>query len=264
MTKAERSPSGRPDDSMLRRILIASSAGALIVLTVASLVWPPLLHPVKLLIFGRATVDERVDEYGAAARKRLRPHFERARVPYPPSRFALVGLKAEKRLELYAAGDADEFRLIRAYPILAASGVAGPKLREGDNQVPEGVYRIESLNPNSRYHLSLRLNYPNPTDRERAAIDGRTDLGGDIMIHGSDVSSGCLAMGDPAAEELFVLAADAGWSSAKVVMAPFDLRERPPPVDSVSVPWAAELYAEIGEALGPFPALSSRGGPTTR
>lgn len=74
---------------------------------------------------------------------------------------------------------------IKSYPILAASGSIGPKLRESDMQVPEGVYQIESLNPNSQFHLSLRVNYPNEFDREQARIDGRAQLGGDIMIHGS-------------------------------------------------------------------------------
>ena len=69
------------------------------------------------------------------------------------------------------------------YPILAASGVLGPKLREGDKQVPEGIYGAEALNPNSKFHLSIRLNYPNTFDRRMAQSDGRTQLGGDIMIH---------------------------------------------------------------------------------
>src|SRR5690606_33287906 len=99
---------------------------------------------------------------------------------------------------------------VHQYPVLAASGQAGPKLREGDRQVPEGFYAIESLHPNSRFHLALRVNYPNQSDRQRAAEDGRTNLGGDIMIHGSNASVGCLAMGDPAAEDLFVLVADVG------------------------------------------------------
>jgi murein L,D-transpeptidase YafK len=62
--------------------------------------------------------------------------------------------------------------LIHRYPLLAASGVAGPKLRQGDKQVPEGVYGISFLNPNSRYDVSLRVNYPNAFDRQMAAKDG--------------------------------------------------------------------------------------------
>ena len=75
-------------------------------------------------------------------------------------------------------------RLAR-YPIRAASGALGPKLREGDRQVPEGVYDIESLNPNSRFHVALRVGYPNAFDRQMAGREGRTALGGDIMIRAS-------------------------------------------------------------------------------
>jgi len=68
------------------------------------------------------------------------------------------------------------------YRITAASGTAGPKLREGDRQVPEGIYRIVGLNPNSRYHLSMKLDYPNAFDRHQAARDGRARPGSDIFI----------------------------------------------------------------------------------
>src|SRR5579863_7993662 len=91
------------------------------------------------------TVSDRLQEYGPEARARLKPYFEKNQVPYPPTRLTLVGLKEEKTLEVYAAGPNQNLRFIRSYPILAASGVAGPKLREGDLQVPEGIYPIEWL-----------------------------------------------------------------------------------------------------------------------
>ncbi len=71
-------------------------------------------------------------------------------------------LKQERRVELYAQNSVAEssWRFIRSYPILAASGHLGPKLREGDWQVPEGIYAVESLNPNSHYHLALHVDYP--------------------------------------------------------------------------------------------------------
>ena len=73
-------------------------------------------------------------------------------------------------------------------------------------QVPDGLYRIDSLNPNSLYHLALHVDYPSADDRARAAQDGRRELGGAIMIHGGAGSDRCLAMGDEAAEDLFVRA----------------------------------------------------------
>src|SRR5204863_2399447 len=103
------------------------------------------------------TVAQRLQQYGGAARWRMSPYFAEANVSYPPRRVVLAGLKAEHELQLYAAGADGAERFIRSYSILAASGMPGPKLREGDLQVPEGIYPIELLNPNSLYHLSLRL-----------------------------------------------------------------------------------------------------------
>jgi murein L,D-transpeptidase YafK len=97
-------------------------------------------------------------------------------------------------------------KLIRIYPIAAASGGPGPKRREGDMQVPEGVYHVARFNPNSRFHLSLGLNYPNKAD----LIQGNSSRpGGDIYIHGNQVSIGCLAMTDPKIDEIYSLASSA-------------------------------------------------------
>ena len=195
---------------------------------------------------GRFTVAERLKEYGPAARTRLTPHFETAGIVYPPSELIFVGLKEEKRLEVYAKSGTNNFKPIRNYLVRAASGVAGPKLKEGDRQVPEGIYQIESLNPNSSYHLSLRVNYPNAFDRAQAAKENRTNLGGDIMIYGKAVSIGCLAMGDEAAEDLFVLAADTGIKKITVILAPVDFRAgKALPEDARTNAWTPALYTEI-------------------
>jgi len=202
----------------------------------------------------KQTVQNRLDQFGPQARARLKPYFDTAQVTYPPARLTLVGLKAEKILEVYAAGANQSVRFIRSYPILAASGGPGPKLREGDQQVPEGVYAIESLNPNSSYHLSLRINYPNAFDREQAALEGRTNLGGDIMIHGGAASIGCLAMGDEASEDLFVLAADTGLTNITVILSPVDFRKHRSVPESGAVPaWTASLYQAIQSNLNGLP-----------
>lgn len=201
-------------------------------------------------------VDERVREFGETVRRRIEPAFQRAGVPYPPAALALLTFKQDKRLEVYASGDANGggFRYVRSYPVLAASGHPGPKFREGDQQVPEGLYRLESLNPNSRFHLALRVNYPNEFDRARAADEGRANLGGDIMIHGGAVSIGCLAMGDPAVEDLFVLAALIGVGHIRVVWSPVDFRrEGLPPVKPGEPGWLPGLYEQIQGELKRYP-----------
>jgi murein L,D-transpeptidase YafK len=138
------------------------------------------------------------------------------------------------------------------------SGVLGPKLKEGDLQVPEGLYRLESLNPNSLYHLALRVNYPNSQDRLWGKQDGRSKLGSDIMIHGNTGSVGCLAMGDEAAEDLFVLAAETGIDHVSIILAPVDFRTRQLPSQMTSLPpWAGQLYETIRKELQKLGGLPS-------
>jgi len=209
----------------------------------------------------RATVESRVAEFGPVVAERLRADFAAAGVPYPPARLVFAAFKEERRLELHAARDAGEpLRFIRAYPVQGASGRLGPKLREGDRQVPEGLYRLEYLNPNSRYHLSMKLDYPNAFDRERAWEEGRDQPGSDIMIHGKAVSIGCLAMGDEAAEDLFVLAALTGIGNVDVIVSPVDFRTRALPAQMPPTPeWTPALYARLREALRALPLPRKQG-----
>ncbi len=201
------------------------------------------------------TVEQRIAQYGSVVDARLQPDFARAGVSYPPQELTLVVLKAERRVELYARnGKGKPYRYIRFYPIQAASGEMGPKLREGDEQVPEGIYEVEALNPNSLFHLSLRVNYPNAFDRAQAQRDGRTILGGDIMIHGSNVSIGCVAMGDPVAEDLFILAARTGLPLIRLLFCPYDFRVSSRPEGGPGLPiWTGPLYAALEKALGKLP-----------
>jgi hypothetical protein len=194
------------------------------------------------------TVDDVVNGLDPTAGARVRAAFEQAGAPLQSNDLAIVGIKDERRLELWARSSSGRRVLVRSWRVLAASGHAGPKLREGDLQVPEGVYRIDGFNPNSAFHLSLRLDYPNAADRARARRDGRTRLGGEIFIHGKDVSIGCLAIGDEAIEELFWLAATAGRGAFTVVLVPTDLRRHPPP-EVLGIPWVPDLYRELKAAM---------------
>lgn len=204
----------------------------------------------------KKSVADRLTEFGPAARARLHPSFAQAGVEYPPESVQLVVLKHEKLLQVYA-GAKGQMRFIGFYPVRATSGELGPKLREGDRQVPEGIYAIESLNPNSAYHVALRLNYPNRFDQALAEKDGRTNLGGDIMIHGQAASIGCVAIGDQAAEDIFTLAADTGIKNLLVICSPVDFRKGTAVPASVKLPtWSHELYAAIQVALSPLPTNS--------
>ncbi len=188
-------------------------------------------------------MDDVISEVGTEARSRLLPYFKSANVSYPPDQITLLATKTTRLVELWANGNTNP-KYIRRFIIHAQSGVLGPKLREGDKQVPEGVYLIEGLNPNSSYHLSMKLNYPNEYDLKYARIEGRQKPGSNIFIHGKAVSIGCLAMGDEAIEELFVLAHDVGRTNVKVVIAPSDPRKSS--LDASKKPvWVKELYGII-------------------
>ena len=182
--------------------------------------------------------------------ERLRARFVAAGLRFPAQQLAYVSFKDARRLEVYGRMSSDApWAFVTEYRILAASGDLGPKLREGDRQVPEGVYLAELLNPNSKFHLSIRLNYPNAFDRQIAQTEGRTQLGGDIMIHGGAASIGCLAIGDEGAEDLFVLAALVGKERVRIVVSPTDFRE-PTAVDPMTEPpWLAGLYMNLRTEL---------------
>ncbi len=202
----------------------------------------------------------RLAEISPEASQRLAAKFRAVKASWPPEEVALIAIKDERKLELYARSAGAPWTFVHAYRVLAASGGLGPKLRRGDRQVPEGIYRISYLNPNSAYHVSLRVNYPNAFDREMAKQEGRKDLGGDIMIHGKNLSAGCLAMGDEAAEELFVLAAEVGLPHTSLIIAPKDFRDtKPSPLKPGEPKWQADLYDKVAVAMSEFKRPQSRG-----
>ncbi len=167
----------------------------------------------------------------------------------------ILVFKSERSVEVHAPG----WEAPRIYPMTAFSGTLGPKLREGDGQIPEGVYGIEYLNPNSSYYLSLKVSYPNASDRARAKVDGRTNLGGDIMIHGKAVTIGCIPVGDDAIEDIFYLANAVGISNVSVVVAPYDMRNgRKSELERSQLKWYPDLCKEIEIALLGAAKLYSR------
>lgn len=213
-------------------------------------VWTPVVQKVS----GKNTVQDVIDEYGARSRAGMAPYFSGAGLDYPPKSVTFLALKKERILELWA-GDGNGYKFIRRYNIQRLSGTSGPKLREGDLQVPEGIYRIIGLNPNSSYHLSMKLNYPNAFDIYHAKREGRERPGSDIFIHGKDVSIGCLAMGDRAIEELFVLVHDVGKDNIQVLIAPYDPRKSALDATAIKDPdWLPGLYERISKEFNRYRA----------
>lgn len=200
------------------------------------------------------SVDEVIGTYGAAVRKKLKPVLQAVDVPYPPAQMTWICLKEEKVLLLFAKDRSGKQKQILGYPIVGASGAAGPKLKEGDLQVPEGFYRIPSFHPNVIAHMALDVNYPNEEDRLHAKSEHRRKLGCDILIHGSRWSTGCLAMGNEPIEEMFVLAYDCGIKNIRLIFAPCNLNAQKPKLDFTKQPaWLPALYKRLSYALKDYP-----------
>lgn len=131
---------------------------------------------------------------------RLSQLFRNRNLPYPPPRVFLRALKKEQELELWVWSEHSTYTLLKSYPFCSSSGVLGPKRRQGDLQIPEGFYYIDRFNPWSQFYLSLGINYPNQSDRIRGS---QQDPGGDIFIHGSCVTIGCIPLTDEKIMELY-------------------------------------------------------------
>lgn len=145
---------------------------------------------------------DRVLEARLATRFTIKRMFHEKGIRYPAEEIYLRIFKRERALELWVrpAGE-EKFALLKTYPICALSGDLGPKRRQGDNQTPEGIYNVDFFNPQSDYHLSLHVDYPNRHDRLAGPDD--LNLGGDIYIHGGCASEGCLALTDDGIRELY-------------------------------------------------------------
>jgi murein L,D-transpeptidase YafK len=112
--------------------------------------------------------------------------------------------KKEKQLEVWIA-QADNYQLLVIYDFCTSSGKLGPKRKEGDLQIPEGVYHINHFNPFSTFHLSLGINYPNASDK---ILSDKHNPGSAIYIHGDCVSIGCIPITDDKIKELYILAVE--------------------------------------------------------
>ena len=150
---------------------------------------------------------ERVRAANQRVSNRVAQMFAQAGLPYPTDVVFRV-FKQERVFEVWGLDPATgRYVLVGDYPVCRVSGHLGPKARRGDLQVPEGFYAIDVFNPQSRFHLSMRVNYPNAADLARGRFDDR--MGGDIFVHGGCATVGCVPVTDQVIEELYVMAVDA-------------------------------------------------------
>lgn len=137
----------------------------------------------------------------------LQKQFASKGLKWPVRNMYIRSFKYDSQLEVWVSnGRKEPYKLFKTYRVCALAGSLGPKRMQGDYQVPEGFYYINEFNPNSNYHLSLGLNYPNASDR---LLADPVRPGGDIYIHGSCVTVGCIPVNDDQIGELYILAAHA-------------------------------------------------------
>ena len=133
----------------------------------------------------------------------LKKQFAAQKLSWPAKFMYIRTFKYDSELEVWVKSSLkDTFQLFKTYKVCAVAGTLGPKRIQGDYQVPEGFYYINIFNPNSSYHLSLGLNYPNSSD---LILADSSQPGGDIYIHGSCVTEGCIPITNPQIEDLYIL-----------------------------------------------------------
>jgi murein L,D-transpeptidase YafK len=160
--------------------------------------------------------------------------------------------KETRELELWLKPkDSPAFKHWKTWPVAGMSGKLGPKIKEGDNQAPEGFYQVpaSSLNPLSDFHLSFNIGYPNAFDRAL----GRT--GSFIMVHGKKASIGCFAMTDPVIEKIYLIverALSRGQKTVPVHVFPFRMTdERMARAKSDQSPWL-DFWQDLREGYTRF------------
>ncbi len=146
-----------------------------------------------------------VNDVFKAKEDTLRKQFEAKGLHWPAKYMYIRSFKYDSQLEVWVKNSrTEQFKLFKSYKVCALAGTLGPKRIEGDFQVPEGFYQVNEFNPHSNYDLALGVNYPNPSDK---ILSDSLLPGGDIYIHGSCVTVGCIPITNPQIEEVYTIAA---------------------------------------------------------
>lgn len=164
---------------------------------------PSVRKPTEWSYTGPKSSKERVKAAHAAKDAVVKQLFAAAKVEFPPAAMLFRVYKNQKRFEVWAtAKRGTAYTLVATYEVCFMSGLVGPKRKQGDMQVPEGFYTVDTVNPSSQFYLSLHVDYPNASDK---VLSDRRHPGSAIMIHGNCVSAGCMAMSDERIQEIWVM-----------------------------------------------------------
>jgi murein L,D-transpeptidase YafK len=197
-----------------------------------------------IVILAHAQILERHLAYGRVKDAKeetdvaLKKLFESKGLIYPSKEVFFRAFKKDNLFEMWAKDTkTGQFVLVKSYEICYASGELGPKRRRGDYQVPEGFYYVDYYNPQSSFHLAVRVNYPNDSDKKLSKFK---DWGSDICIHGSCVSIGCISITDEKIKEVYWVMIQAhAKGQAKVPVHIF-----PTILTSENLEWLKEEYKE--------------------
>lgn len=187
----------------------------------------------------------RVSRARAEKKATLEDRFARLGIPFPPAGVYIRVFKVERVVEVWvqSSGEA-RYRKLVTYPVCAVSGWLGPKRGQGDLQIPEGFYEVESFNPASDYHLSLRVNYPNQADR-LAGMTAHSGLGGDIYLHGGCETIGCVPITDEHIRELYWLAVEARAAGVRRI----PVHIFPTRLDDAGIDWLGSFFGGEPELM---------------
>lgn len=159
-----------------------------------------------LTLLSTSSSADKLKEIRARRAGDVKALVEKVGLTYPVDEVYLRGFKKERTLELWASRAGQPMVMVKSWPFCAASGELGPKRKEGDMQVPEGLYEVPQFNPTSNFHLSMKVSYPNASDRLRG---DQKRPGGLIYLHGNCASIGCIAIEDEPIEEVYLISIDA-------------------------------------------------------
>jgi len=204
----------------------------------------PLWHPIKLKLTGQKTLAEVIETLEVPQSVYWEELLKKKKVDLDKSELYLIALKQERQLEVWLKSELKSTKLC-TYPFTGFSGELGPKIIEGDGQIPEGIYKISSLNPNSSYHLSMKIDYPNEYDKAMAKDQNRTNLGSNIFIHGKSVTIGCIPIGDKNIESLFYLVHEIGINRVTALISPQDFRVDKILINHTKEAWIKHKYQKL-------------------
>lgn len=187
--------------------------------------------------------NERVKTAYEEKENTVKGYFTDKGLDYNGFNLFIRAFKQEEKLEVWIKEKNKEtFVLLKVYDFCSSSGTLGPKRKEGDLQIPEGIYHLNHFNPLSNFYLSLGVSYPNASDK---ILSDKNRPGGAIYIHGNCVTIGCIPITDEKIKELYVLAVEARNNGQQKI----PIHIFPAKLDATGLTQLKQKYNTVPEAI---------------